>query len=68
MIEVATQVERWELIEPFVTARDANTHVPVLVVQLAGAGGHRGWAEAAGVDVRRTRRRRVQLARTRASP
>ena len=50
MIEVASHVERWELIEPFVTARDASTHVPVLVVQLAGAGGHRGWAEAAGVD------------------
>jgi L-alanine-DL-glutamate epimerase-like enolase superfamily enzyme len=50
MIEVATRIERWELNEPFVTARDANTHVPVLVVQLVGAGGHRGWAEAAGVD------------------
>jgi L-alanine-DL-glutamate epimerase-like enolase superfamily enzyme len=50
MIEVATEVERWELIEPFVTARDANTHVPVLVVRLTGPGGHRGWAEAAGVD------------------
>ncbi|MBK7901543.1 MAG: hypothetical protein IPJ97_00285 [Proteobacteria bacterium] len=50
MIEVATHVERWELIEPFVTARDANTHVPVLVVQLTGPGGQRGWAEAAGVD------------------
>ena len=24
--------------------------MPVLVVQLAGAGGQRGWAEAAGVD------------------
>lgn len=50
MIEAATHVERWELIEPFVTARDAITHVPVLVVQLTGPGGHRGWAEAAGVD------------------
>ena len=50
MIEAATCVERWELIEPFVTARDANTHVPVLVVQLTGRRGHRGWAEAAGVD------------------
>jgi L-alanine-DL-glutamate epimerase-like enolase superfamily enzyme len=50
MIEVATQVERWELVEPFVTARDANTHVPVLVVRLTGPGGHHGWAEAAGVD------------------
>lgn len=50
MIEAATCVERWELVEPFVTARDANTHVPVLVVQLTGPRGHRGWAEAAGVD------------------
>jgi L-alanine-DL-glutamate epimerase-like enolase superfamily enzyme len=50
MIEAATEVERWELIEPFVTARDANTHVPVLVVRLTGPDGHRGWAEAAGVD------------------
>jgi L-Ala-D/L-Glu epimerase len=50
MIEVATDVERWELVEPFVTARDSYTHVPVLVVRLTGPGGHRGWAEAAGVD------------------
>jgi L-alanine-DL-glutamate epimerase-like enolase superfamily enzyme len=50
MIEVATHLERWELIEPFVTARDANTHVPMLVVQLTGASGQRGWGEAAGVD------------------
>jgi L-Ala-D/L-Glu epimerase len=50
MIEVATHIERWELSEPFVTARDANTHVPLLVVQLTGSRGHRGWAEAAGVD------------------
>jgi L-alanine-DL-glutamate epimerase-like enolase superfamily enzyme len=50
MIEVATDLERWELIEPFATARDSVTHVPVLVVRLTGTGGHRGWAEAAGVD------------------
>jgi len=50
MFEVATDIERWELVEPFVTARDASTHVPVLVVRLTGPGGHRGWAEAAGVD------------------
>ncbi len=50
MIHVTTSVERWELIEPFATARDSVTHVPVLVVTLTGAGGHRGWAEAAGVD------------------
>ena len=50
MIHVTTSVERWELIEPFATARDSVTHVPVLVVTLTGAGGHRGRAEAAGVD------------------
>ena len=50
MIEVATDIERWELVEPFVTARDSYTHVPVLVVRLTGPGGQRGWAEAAGVD------------------
>ena len=51
MIELATDVERWELIEPFVTARDANTHVPVLVVRLTNAAGQRGWAEAGSVGV-----------------
>jgi len=50
MISVATQVERWELVEPFTTARDSVTHVPVLVVTLVGRDGSRGWAEAAGVD------------------
>jgi len=50
MIHATTSVERWELNEPFATARDSVTHVPVLVVTLTGAGGHRGWAEAAGVD------------------
>jgi L-Ala-D/L-Glu epimerase len=50
MIAVTTQIERWELVEPFTTARDSTTHVPVLLVTLAGCGGARGWAEAAGVD------------------
>lgn len=50
MITAATTIERWELIEPFTTARDSHTHVPVLVVELSGPRGHRGWAEAAGVD------------------
>lgn len=50
MISVRTQVERWELVEPFTTARDLMTHVPVLLVTLIGRDGARGWAEAAGVD------------------
>ena len=37
MIEVTTDIERWELVEPFVTARDSITHVPVLVVREAEA-------------------------------
>jgi len=50
MIEVKTRIERWELIEPFATARDCATHVPVLVAELTDSKGVRGWAEAAGVD------------------
>ena len=50
MIEVATTIEHWEMTEPFVTARDAITHIPVLVARLQGRRGHQGWAEAAGVD------------------
>jgi L-Ala-D/L-Glu epimerase len=50
MITVRTQVERWELVEPFTTARDSVTHVPVLLVTLIGRDGRQGWAEAAGVD------------------
>jgi L-Ala-D/L-Glu epimerase len=50
MISVRTQIERWELVEPFTTARDSITHVPVLLVTLIARDGARGWAEAAGVD------------------
>ena len=50
MIAVRTQVERWELVAPFTTARDSITHVPVMLVTLMGRDGARGWAEAAGVD------------------
>ena len=50
MIAVRTQVERWELVEPFTTARDSITHIPVMLVTLMGRDGARGWAEAAGVD------------------
>ena len=50
MIAVETLLERWELNEPFATARDSITHIPVLVVTLTGRDGKHGWAEAAGVD------------------
>ena len=50
MLAAGTTIERWELIEPFATARDCVTHVPVLVATLCDASGRRGWGEAAGVD------------------
>jgi L-alanine-DL-glutamate epimerase-like enolase superfamily enzyme len=49
MIGLEVAIERWELIEPFATARDCVSHVPVLVV-VGRRNGQRGWAEAAGVD------------------
>jgi L-Ala-D/L-Glu epimerase len=45
-----TQPQGWELREPFATARDCITHLPVLFVELTGRQGARGRAEAAGVD------------------
>jgi L-alanine-DL-glutamate epimerase-like enolase superfamily enzyme len=50
MIQLATEIEHWELNEPFATARNSVTHVPVLVATLTDGQGRRGWAEAAGVD------------------
>jgi len=50
MISIDTQLQRWELREPFATARDSITHLPVLLVELSGREGARGRAEAAGVD------------------
>jgi L-alanine-DL-glutamate epimerase-like enolase superfamily enzyme len=50
MIRVTTEIERWELNEPFETARESISHMPVLVVRLEGTRGQRGWAETAGVD------------------
>jgi len=50
MIHCTTSTERWELNEPFATARDSITHVPVIVATLVDRDGRRGWAEAAGVD------------------
>jgi L-alanine-DL-glutamate epimerase-like enolase superfamily enzyme len=52
MISIATHVQSWELRQPFVTARDCITHLPVLLVELTGREGARGRAEAAGVDYR----------------
>jgi L-Ala-D/L-Glu epimerase / N-acetyl-D-glutamate racemase len=50
MISIETCLQSWELREPFVTARDCVTHLPVLLIELTGKGGARGRAEAAGVD------------------
>ena len=50
MISIATHVQSWELRQPFVTARDSITHLPVLLLELTGREGARGRAEAAGVD------------------
>jgi L-Ala-D/L-Glu epimerase len=50
VISVETRLEQWELNERFITAREAVTHVPVLVATLRDSAGHQGWAEAAGVD------------------
>ena len=50
MISLTTRRHEWELREPFATARDCITHVPVLMVELRGSSGARGRAEAAGVD------------------
>jgi L-Ala-D/L-Glu epimerase len=50
MISIGTQLRSWELREPFATARDCITHLPVLQVELTGWEGARGRAEAAGVD------------------
>jgi L-alanine-DL-glutamate epimerase-like enolase superfamily enzyme len=50
MISIDTQLQSWELREPFATARDCITHLPVLLVELTGREGARGRAEAAGID------------------
>jgi L-alanine-DL-glutamate epimerase-like enolase superfamily enzyme len=50
VIRVETRIERWEFSEPFVTARESSTHIPVLVATLTDPDGARGWGEAAGVD------------------
>jgi L-alanine-DL-glutamate epimerase-like enolase superfamily enzyme len=50
MIAVRTDIERWELVEPFETARESIMHVPVMVTRLRDGEGRQGRAEAAGVD------------------
>ncbi|MBS0393750.1 MAG: dipeptide epimerase [Proteobacteria bacterium] len=50
MIDCRAELERWELTEPFATARDSITHIPVLRAELDDGRGGRGHAEAAGVD------------------
>jgi L-alanine-DL-glutamate epimerase-like enolase superfamily enzyme len=50
VISLKTRVHHWELREPFATARDCLTHVPVLMIELRGRDGALGRAEAAGVD------------------
>lgn len=50
MISIETRLQSWELLEPFETARDRITHLPVLLIELTGREGVRGRAEAAGVD------------------
>ncbi len=50
MLALDRRLQSWELREPFATARDCLTQLPVLLVELTGEGGARGRAEAAGVD------------------
>jgi L-alanine-DL-glutamate epimerase-like enolase superfamily enzyme len=50
MISLDTRLDSWELREPFATARECITHLPVLTLELTGKSGARGRAEAAGVD------------------
>ena len=50
MISINTRLHSWELCEPFETARDCLTHLPVILIELTGKRGARGRAEAAGVD------------------
>jgi L-Ala-D/L-Glu epimerase len=50
MISLDIRLHGWELREPFETARDCLTHLPVLFLELTGKHGAKGRAEAAGVD------------------
>lgn len=50
MIECETEIEKWELTEPFVTARDSMSDLQVVTVTLTDREGRQGRAEAAGVD------------------
>jgi len=50
MIGCQVTPERWAMREPFEIAREVITHQPVVLVVLDDGQGHRGCAEAAGVD------------------
>nr|WP_315235480.1 N-acetyl-D-Glu racemase DgcA [uncultured Albidiferax sp.] len=50
MIRCQTRIESWALHEPFEIAREVITDQAVLLLTLTDAAGHRGQAEAAGVD------------------
>jgi L-Ala-D/L-Glu epimerase len=50
MISIDTRLQSWELREPFATARDCITQLPVLFLELRGREGACGRGEAAGVD------------------
>jgi len=49
-MDTAVALERWAMKDVFATSRDAIEEIPVIVVTLTDAAGHRGRAEAAGVD------------------
>jgi L-alanine-DL-glutamate epimerase-like enolase superfamily enzyme len=50
VLQCQVKTEGWELIEPFVTARDSMSVLPVITVTLTDDLGRQGRAEAAGVD------------------
>lgn len=50
MISCTTTLERWAMREPFEISREVITHQAVLKISLDDGQGHRGYAEAAGVD------------------
>ena len=50
MLTCRTRIEPWEMREPFEISREVIACVRVLYVELRDARGHRGVAEAAGVD------------------
>ncbi len=49
-LSITLTIERWPLLEPFEIAREVICDLPLLLVTLTDASGHKGRAEAAGVD------------------